>query len=104
MHNPGRHDEYRQLTGRDRPVIDFLKGKGEIDPFVTGAVELVAPTVERYIARGFDSLQIGFGCTGGRHRSVYSADTAARALAARFPDAVVEIHHREQNIHEFLNV
>ena len=104
MHNPGRYEEYRQLTGLDAPVIGFLKQKGEIDLFVDKAIGLVSPTVTRYIKRGFSSLQIGFGCTGGRHRSVYSAQAVAQKLAVLFPDAIIELFHREQNISQFFNV
>lgn len=98
MHNPGRYQEYKSLTGRDKPVIDFLKEKGEIDPFCERALGMVRPAVERYLKRGFTSLQIGFGCTGGQHRSVYSADYVARALAKEFPQAKVVVNHREQGI------
>ncbi len=103
MHNPGRYDEYKPLTGRDLPVIQFLKDRGEADVFVSRAVEMVAPTIDRYLKRGFSSLQIGFGCTGGRHRSVYCAENSAHVLAQRFPDAIFEIVHREQDIRETLN-
>jgi len=98
MHNPGRYDEFKSLTGRDSAVIDFLRERGEADAFVSKAIELVSPTVRRYIQRGFSSLQIGFGCTGGRHRSVYCAEAVATALAERFPETTVELIHREQGI------
>ncbi len=100
MHNPGRYDEFKPLTGRDRPVIDFLRERGEADAFADRALELVAPTVECYLRRGFSDLQIGFGCTGGRHRSVYCAERVARALAARYPAAKILLIHREQGIRE----
>lgn len=103
MHNPGRYDEYKQLTGRDQPVIDFLKDRGEADVFAERAFEIVAPSVERYIQRGFASLQIGFGCTGGRHRSVYCAEAVARKIAEKFPLAKVELIHREQSLTETFN-
>ncbi|MGN0236589.1 MAG: phosphotransferase [Lepagella sp.] len=103
MHNPGRYEEYKPLTGRDLSVIQFLKNWGEVDVFVSKAVEMVAPTIDRYMKRGFSSLQIGFGCTGGRHRSVYCAENSARILAQRFPDAIFELIHREQDIRETLN-
>lgn len=98
MHNPGRYPEYKTLTGMDKPVIDFLKEKGETDLFSKRAFELVEPTVERYIRRGFTNLQIGFGCTGGQHRSVYCAESVARMLAGRFPEAVIHLRHREQKV------
>lgn len=98
MYNPGRYDEYKPLTGLDKPVRDFLEARGEVQQFIAKAVDLVAPSVECYLRRGFSDLQIGFGCTGGRHRSVYCAEGTARELARRFPDAKVKIIHREQNI------
>jgi RNase adaptor protein for sRNA GlmZ degradation len=82
--------------------VDFLKERGEADVFSSRAFDMVSPTVERYLKRGFSSLQIGFGCTGGRHRSVYCAERVAKKIAAQFPSAVVELIHREQNIHEIL--
>lgn len=98
MHNPGRYDEYKLLTGLDAPVICFLEERGEVQKFVANTLELVSPSVERYMLRGFRSLQIGFGCTGGRHRSVYCAQKLAERLAEIFPDAKIELCHREQGI------
>lgn len=102
MHNPGRYAEFKTLTGMDAPVIEFLKEKGETDLFSDRAVELISPTVERYIRRGFTNLQIGFGCTGGQHRSVYCAERVAKILAAKFPEAKIILIHREQNIRKVL--
>lgn len=95
MHNPGRYPEYRMLTGRDKPVSDFLEERGEVQKFVDKAVEMVSPSVEAYLRRGFTNLQIGFGCTGGQHRSVYCAEHAARQLSEKFPSATVRLIHRE---------
>lgn len=104
MHNPGRYDEYKPLTGLDTPVRDFLEDRGEVQPFLQGALSLVSPAVRRYAERGFTNLQIGFGCTGGRHRSVYCADKLGRMLRAKFPDSNIRIrvNHREQNINHTL--
>lgn len=103
MHNPGRYDEYKPLTGLDRPVRDFLEDRGEVGPFIQGAVDMVSPAVETYLRRGFSDLQVGFGCTGGRHRSVYCADGFARYVAERYPEATVMLIHREQGITETFN-
>lgn len=100
LHNPGRYAEYRQLTGRDAAVIEFLEERGEIQPFLDAVYRLVDASVERYRQRGFTSLQISFGCTGGRHRSVYSAEHTARHIHSLFPDVEVQLCHREQNIHQ----
>lgn len=95
MHNPGRYQEYKSLTGRDRAVIDFLEERGEVQEFVRKAVDIVSPSVETYIRRGFSNLQIGFGCTGGQHRSVYCAEHVASILADKYPEATVTLIHRE---------
>lgn len=103
MHNPGRYDEYKPLTGRDIPVIEFLENRGEVQPFLEAARTLCDPAVDRYIKRGFTSLQIGFGCTGGRHRSVYCAEKMGQHLAGKFGDkAIITLIHREQGITETL--
>lgn len=98
MHNPGRYEEYKQLTGMDRPVIDFLESRGEVQEFVRKAFDIVSPSVETYQRRGFTSLQVGFGCTGGQHRSVYCAERMARLLKESYPDADVRLVHRERDI------
>lgn len=102
MHNPGRYAEYRELTGLDAPVITFLEERGEVQKFVDNAYVLVSPSVETYLRRGFSDLQIGFGCTGGRHRSVYCAEHLARRLADSYPDAIVEVIHREQGMERII--
>lgn len=95
MHNPGRYQAYKSLTGRDRQVIDFLEQRREVFSFLKAAWALTDAAVERYIARGFTSLQIGFGCTGGQHRSVYCAEATARHLRELFGEAEIILTHRE---------
>ncbi|MDE6478825.1 MAG: phosphotransferase [Muribaculaceae bacterium] len=95
LHNPGRYKEYKQLTGKDRPVIDFLERRGEIMPFLRGVWSLTDPAIERYLSRGFSHLQISFGCTGGQHRSVYSAEQTAVHVRELFPEVEVRLIHRE---------
>ena len=103
MHNPGRYEEFKQLTGLDKSVANFLEEKGEVQRFVDGAYGLVSPSVERYRKRGFSSLQVGFGCTGGRHRSVYCAQRLAERLAASYPDVRIELIHRERGVTHVYN-
>lgn len=100
MHNPGRYEQYKPLTGLDKDVRDFLEERGEVQDFVAKCISLVSPTVARYESRGFRSLQVGFGCTGGRHRSVYCAQAFAEELSRRFPGVKVSLRHREQDIEE----
>ena len=51
MHNPGRYDEYKRLTGLDKPVVNFLETRGEVQDFVENAYRTVAPSIERYKER-----------------------------------------------------
>lgn len=99
VHNPGRYDEYKLLTGLDKPVIDFLENDGEITEFLTHVYALTDAHVKRYLERGFTSLMICFGCTGGQHRSVYSAQHTAEHIHNKF-GVRVELLHREQNIEQ----
>lgn len=96
-HNPGRYDEYKPLTGLDKPVIDFLEIDGEILAFLDSVYRLVDFHVNRFMQRGFSHLQVCFGCTGGRHRSVYCAQHVAEHIHEKF-GVEVRVCHREQGI------
>lgn len=91
-HNPGKYNEYKQLTGRDKPVIDFLEQDGEITVFLESVHRLTDHHIERFMERGFTHLQIAFGCTGGQHRSVYSAEATARRIREKYHLPVTLIH------------
>lgn len=95
MHNPGRYEDYKKLTGKDQPVIDFLEREGEAEEFVKKAIGIVTPSINAYLRRGFNDLQIGFGCTGGQHRSVYCAEHFAREISREFPELSINLRHRE---------
>lgn len=100
--NPGRVEEYRQLTGRDIAVADFLEQRTRMTDFLNSVYSLVDIAVEDYIKRGFDNLQVSFGCTGGQHRSVFAADSLARHLKNKF-NVKVEIMHVEQESKNWIN-
>ncbi len=100
-HNPGRYEPYKKLTGLDEPVIRFLEDDGEILTFLESVYKLADAHVQRYIQRGFTSLMFCFGCTGGQHRSVYSAQHLAEHLHKKF-GIEVRICHREQGISSML--
>ena len=96
-HNPGKYDEYKALTGLDQPVIDFLEKDGEILTFLNSVYALVDHHVERFLERGFDHLQVAFGCTGGQHRSVYCAEHLAAHLKEKY-NIHIHLIHRERAI------
>ncbi len=97
VHNPGRYENYKVLTGLDKPVIDFLEQGGEIQPFLEAVYKLADAHIQDYLTRGFSSLMFAFGCTGGQHRSVYSAQQLAEYIAKKY-GVKVKLTHREQHI------
>lgn len=102
VNNPGKYERYTHFTGMDEPVIKFLEEDGEIAPFLEQAYQLVDFSVKRYMDRGFQNLMVSFGCTGGQHRSVYSAEKMAQHINDKF-GVEVQLIHREQNIERVLN-
>jgi aminoglycoside/choline kinase family phosphotransferase len=102
IHNPGRYEPYKKITGRDEAVIDFLLKESNITEFVENAKRIVIPSVEQYLERGFSSLMVSFGCTGGQHRSVYSCDQMSKFLRENY-DVNVVVNHMEQEIKGWIN-
>lgn len=97
MLNPGRFKEYKTLTGNDKEVKDFLEQRTKMNEFINSVFNLVDISVEDYLHRGFDSLMISFGCTGGQHRSVYAAEQTARHLRNKYKVKVELKHCNEDN-------
>jgi len=93
--NPGRYDDYKHLSGLDKPVKDFLEQQTKMPDFLNGVYSIVDIAVEDYIKRGFESLMINFGCTGGQHRSVFAAEAIARHLRNKFK-VKIELHHNNK--------
>ena len=81
--NPGREERFKQLTGKDAPVIDYLNQQESVHQFLASVMSLVDASVSTYRQRGFKNLMVSFGCTGGQHRSVYLAEQLAKHLRAR---------------------
>ncbi|MGB3546284.1 MAG: RNase adapter RapZ [Saprospiraceae bacterium] len=102
LHNPGRYEPYKKLTGRDESVINFLRHHSEIDNFLQDVFRITDGAVEDYINRSFTSLIVSFGCTGGQHRSVYAADRLARHLRNKY-GVTVEVEHVEQEAKNWRN-
>ena len=90
--NPGRFEEYQYADGKQKKVIDFLEQRTRMNEFLSGVYDLVDISVEDYIKRGFSSLMINFGCTGGQHRSVYAAEQTARHLKNKYK-VKTEVRH-----------
>lgn len=97
INNPGKYERYSSITGLDEPVIEFLEKDGEILRMLEHTYALVDNAVKRYVERRFTNLMVCFGCTGGQHRSVYSAQKMAEHIHKKF-GVEVQLIHREQNI------
>ena len=95
--NPGRFDEYKTLSGKDKPVQDFLEQRTKMSVFLNSVWDLIDITIEDYLKRNFNNLQINFGCTGGQHRSVYAAEQTARHLRNKYKVKVVLTHTNQIN-------
>lgn len=97
--NPGRYEEFKSQNGRDKVVIDFLEQMTKMPEFMNSVYNLIDITVSNYIERGFESLMVSFGCTGGCHRSVYAAEALTRHLRNKF-NVKIDLHHIEQKIND----
>jgi aminoglycoside/choline kinase family phosphotransferase len=100
--NPGRVDSMKTQTGRDKDVKDFLEQQTRMPEFLNSVFDIVDISVEDYIRRGFESLSVNFGCTGGQHRSVYAADALARHLRNKFK-VKIELSHTVQDARNWQN-
>ena len=92
INNPGKYERYNHFTGLDEPVVRFLEDDGEITTFLQHVYTIVDAS----------DLMVCFGCTGGQHRSVYSAQHLAEHLNQKY-GVKVHLVHREQNIEQIYN-
>jgi aminoglycoside/choline kinase family phosphotransferase len=90
--NPGREEQFRTQTGKDVPVIEYLDRQKSVEDFLSHVYALVDASVTNYRQRGFSSLMVSFGCTGGQHRSVYLAEHLAQHLRGA-TDVEVFVRH-----------
>ena len=97
VHNPGRYEPYKQQTGKDKSVIDFLEANSKVKEFLEGVYKAIDINIQDYLERNFEHLQINFGCTGGQHRSVYCAEQTAKYIKEKY-NITVQIRHIEREL------
>ena len=95
LNNPGQYDEYKNLTGKDKEVEDFLLKKSRVLTFLDFAKTLVTLSIQEYTRLGYSHLEVDFGCTGGQHRSVYCVEAMSKFLNENFPQVNIEVKHLE---------
>lgn len=93
LDNPHWVASLRELTGLDSPVADHIRRDSNFTAFFDRLSDLLATLLPAYLAEGKAHFSLGFGCTGGQHRSVFVAKTMAEALAQA--GWQVSIRHRE---------
>ncbi len=93
--NPGRLEEFRDMTGQDEPVRAFLRKGSEAEVFFGRAADMVRASIQEYQKRGYKRLVVNFGCTGGQHRSVYCAEKLASELAG---DELIDVRIRHHQL------
>ncbi|WP_050900918.1 RNase adapter RapZ [Oceanicola sp. S124] len=94
LKNPYWEPALRGLDGTDPAVQDHVASDARFAPFLSKVTDLTLMLLPAYIEEGKAHLAIGFGCTGGQHRSVTLAERLGRALAEA--GWQVSIRHREQ--------
>ena len=82
LDNPHWFEELRNLTGKDEPVGDYIRKDPAFGEAFDRIGELLLMLLPRYKAQGKAYVHIAFGCTGGRHRSVFTAEQIGAALRA----------------------
>ncbi len=91
--NPGRIKELRDFNGLQDPVIHYLDDKTEVKKFLENMYLIIDQSIDNYLERGFENLQINFGCTGGKHRSVYCAEMLAKHLKKNNQNLDIRVNH-----------
>ncbi|MEO8512898.1 MAG: RNase adapter RapZ [Ignavibacteria bacterium] len=96
IYNPGREESFKALTGKDKAVIDFLDKNGVMQEFLKNVYSISSAAIDNYLQRDFLNLMFSFGCTGGQHRSVYSAEKLKSYLSEKYGDKIsIIISHNE---------
>ena len=78
--NPYWDEALRPHSGLEAPVVDFMENRPEVGEFAQSAAQMVLQAAGEYTQRDYSSLMVAFGCTGGRHRSVYQAERLRASL------------------------
>jgi UPF0042 nucleotide-binding protein len=78
--NPHFVPEFRNKTGKDAPVAEFVRSFPQTTEFLQRVTDLMLYLLPHYIEEGKSYLTVAFGCTGGQHRSVMMAEEMAQRL------------------------
>jgi len=93
LKNPHWDQDLKPLSGQDEAVQDYIETDDNFMPFYRKITDLVDFLLPNYTAEGKSYFTIAFGCTGGKHRSVYLAEKLSRHVQAM--DYHVTTRHRD---------
>jgi UPF0042 nucleotide-binding protein len=96
--NPFYKDDLKKLTGLDKPLKKYLLEFEETRELIHDISSFLRPRIKKYGLQGRKYLAIGFGCTGGRHRSVFITEEIANIIKNNNNDLHVSTFHRELDV------
>jgi UPF0042 nucleotide-binding protein len=96
--NPFYKDDLKKLTGLDKPLKKYLLEFEETREIIHDISSFLRPRIKKYGLQGRKYLAIGFGCTGGRHRSVFITEEIANIIKNNNNDLHVSTFHRELDV------
>jgi UPF0042 nucleotide-binding protein len=100
MHNPGRFEEFKFKSGKEIDVCEFIESQTVMSKFLEHVYSIIDMAIDNYLERNFTNLLIGFGCTGGQHRSVYASEKLAGYIHKKYPSVSIEVTHKELGLTE----
>ncbi len=92
--NPHFVDRLRHMTGRDRPVVQYMRRHASTKEFIDRLTSFLRFALPQYVQEGKSYLTIGIGCTGGQHRSVMIAEALRKSLAS-VKNVRLRVKHRD---------
>lgn len=93
LKNPHWDKELKPMTGKDKAVGEYIETDENFDPFLTRFKDMIAPLLPRYAHEGKSYLTLAIGCTGGKHRSVFTVEKLGEWLSDM--DLMTHIQHRD---------
>ena len=92
--NPHFVDRLRNLTGRDKPVVQYMRRHASTKDFLDKLGSFLKFALPQYVDEGKSYLTVAIGCTGGQHRSVMMAEALKKSLAS-VKNVRVRVKHRD---------
>lgn len=97
IENPGLIEHLKNFNGKEEPIIRFFENDPEMEMFLKQTFKIILAAIEKYKQRKYTNLSVAFGCTGGKHRSVYAAENIGKMLA-EYDDLYIHVTHNELSL------